>query len=446
MSSLINGGVGGLNVDFNELQGDSLNAHATPLEDTDLISGRTVLYSSVTPVEDLEDVTFSIPSDPECAFVLNQTRLEGHFVVKTDSGEGVAETDTTTITNHYCAALFSQIEVHLNGTQICDLSAPLSYSYKHHIDFLLSYNNNVLTNVGRSEGFCRTHHDKCFDNIATTGKMCQCIAENRPKIMNDKKVYFSSTLPVDIFYTDKYLPPNVEITVVLRRFNPCFGLLQDDPNKVYRIRLKELKLRMRKVLPCERVRNRLNAELLKGRPFFLPFKDTQMKHYLIPSGSLSFSANHINNSEMLPQQIIFCMLRSDLFAKGPSYHLPFKFKHADLASVILKNNGRPLLPRPIECKIDTDNYMELYDHFQSNVGGRNCISPQAFTEGQMFLAFDLTPDKCLSFHNHVGVPGNLEVDLTFNTATRSPLTLISYAIYNAAISIDSNLQVTKIKY
>ena len=89
-------------------------------------------------------------------------------MVKTDSGEGVTDTDTPTITNHYCAALFSQIEVHLNGTQICDLSAPLSYSYKHHIDFLLSYNNNVLTNVGRSEGFCRTHHYKCFDNIATS--------------------------------------------------------------------------------------------------------------------------------------------------------------------------------------------------------------------------------------------------------------------------------------
>ena len=127
MSSLINGGVGGLNVDFDELQGDSLNAHATPLEDTDLISGRTVLYSSVTPVEDLEDVTFSVPPDPECAFILNQTRLEGHFVVKTDSGEGVGPTDTTTITNHYCAALFSQIEVHLNGTQIGDLGTPLSY-------------------------------------------------------------------------------------------------------------------------------------------------------------------------------------------------------------------------------------------------------------------------------------------------------------------------------
>ena len=150
MPSLINSGVGGLNVDFDELQGDSLNAHATPLVDTDLISGRTVLYNSVTPVEDLEDVAFSVPSDPKCGFILNQTRLEGHFVVMTDDGEAVGPTDKVSITKHYCTALFSQIEVHLNGTQIGDLSAPLPYPFKHHIDFLLSYKKNVLTNVGRS--------------------------------------------------------------------------------------------------------------------------------------------------------------------------------------------------------------------------------------------------------------------------------------------------------
>ena len=96
--------------------------------------------------------------------------------------------------------------------------------------------------------------------------------------------------------------------------------------------------------------------------------------------------------------------------------------------------------------MDSGNYLELYDHFQSNIGGMNRISPEAFTAGQMLLAFDLTPDKCLSFHNHAGVPGNLELDLTFGTATKNPLTLISYAIYNAAISIDSNLQVAKVNY
>ena len=64
MPWLINCGVGGLNVDFDELQGDS----STPLVNTDLISGRTVIYNSVTPVEDLEDVAFSVPPDPECGF------------------------------------------------------------------------------------------------------------------------------------------------------------------------------------------------------------------------------------------------------------------------------------------------------------------------------------------------------------------------------------------
>ena len=372
MPSLINSGVGSLNVDFDELQGDSLSAHATPLVDTDLISGRTALYNSVTPVEDLEDVAFSFPPDPECGFILNQARLEGHFVVMTDDGEAVGPTDKVSITNHYCAALFSQIEVHLNGTPICDLSTPLSYPFKHHIVFLLSYNNKVLTNVGRSKGFCRKHDGGCyFDFDPTTPGIkseCQDFAENRQRIINGKKVYFSSTMPVDIFHTDKYLPPNVEISIILRRFNTAFSVIQHMLSISFHIRLKELKLRMRKVLPSVCVRNRLNAELLKGKPFFLPFKDTRMKHYLIPSGYTSFIANHINNSEMLQQQIIFCMMDSNLFSKQPSPYQSFFFKHAFLMLVILKNNGKPLMPRPIECAMDTDDFMELYGHFQSNVG------------------------------------------------------------------------------
>ena len=150
-------------------------------------------------------------------------------------------------------------------------------------------------------------------------------------------------MPVDIFHTDKYLPPNVEISLILRRFNTAFGVIQHVPGKTFHIRLKELKLGMRKVLPSVRVQNRLNPELLKGKPFLLPFKDTRMKYYLIPSVSTSFIANHINNSEMLPQQIIFCMVDSDLFSKQPSPYQTFFFKHAFLRSVILKKTTGNLL-------------------------------------------------------------------------------------------------------
>ena len=134
--------------------------------------------------------------------------------------------------------------------------------------------------MGRTEGFCRTHHNNCYDKLDDeSGKLLlyQDFAENRQRIMGGKKIYFSSTLPADIFHTYKYLP-------------------------------------------------------------------------------------------------------------------------------------------------------------------------EAFARGQMLLAFDLTPDKMPILSHHAGVPGNLELDLTFCSASKRPLTLISYAIYNAAISIDSNLQVTKVNY
>ena len=180
--------------------------------------------------------------------------------------------NVSSLLHHFTTYIVVKHDTHFKHTRF-GLDKP--YPFKQHIDFLLSYDNNVKTNVGWAEGFCRTHHDNCYDKIdVKSGELvlCQDFAENRQRIMDGKKVYFSSTLPADVFHTDKYLPPNVEISIVLRRFNPCFGVIQNNPHKVFRIRLKELKLRMRKVLPCERVRNRLNAELLRGRPFFCPIK------------------------------------------------------------------------------------------------------------------------------------------------------------------------------
>ena len=111
-------------------------------------------------------------------------------MVMTDSGEGVGPTDRVSITNHF----FSQNEVHLNGSQIFDLSAPLSYVFKHHIDFVLSYNNHVLTNVAGSESFCRKHDGSCYFSFdpARPGIMseCQDFEENRQRILNGEKSLF----------------------------------------------------------------------------------------------------------------------------------------------------------------------------------------------------------------------------------------------------------------
>ena len=140
-------------MEFNELKGESLDLHKALEQEVDLISGRTVLYSSVSPIEERGNVEFYIPPDPESHFLLNQSRLEGYFVVKDKDGGNVQESDIVTITKHYAAAIFSQIEIYLNVTQVCDLSAPVSYPYKHNIDVTLSYPYSVSNYLFKSEGY-----------------------------------------------------------------------------------------------------------------------------------------------------------------------------------------------------------------------------------------------------------------------------------------------------
>ena len=60
-SATSRGGIGGLNVEFNELKGESLDLHKVLEKEVDLISGRTVIFSSVSPIEETGDDEFHIP-------------------------------------------------------------------------------------------------------------------------------------------------------------------------------------------------------------------------------------------------------------------------------------------------------------------------------------------------------------------------------------------------
>ena len=70
-------------------------------------------------------------------------------------------------------------------------------------------------------------------------------------MVGGKKVYFCTRLGADIMYTDKYLPPNVDLKFKLIRNNPKFGILHNEEEKSFNIILKDLKLKMRKILPIE---------------------------------------------------------------------------------------------------------------------------------------------------------------------------------------------------
>ena len=99
-------------------------------------------------------------------------------------------------------------------------------------------------------------------------------------------------------YTDKYLPPNVDIKIKLVRNNPQFGILHKETGKNYVVKLKALKLKMRKVLPSAQLRGAFKLKLAL-EPCYIPYKMTQFKVFVIPAGVTTYTVNNVA-SQILP--------------------------------------------------------------------------------------------------------------------------------------------------
>ena len=77
------GGIAGLGFEQDDLTEQALDLHAPLGVDISLEKGNDVVYNSVSSVSNSRLIEFIIPRDEECSIILDQTRLVGHFVVKT---------------------------------------------------------------------------------------------------------------------------------------------------------------------------------------------------------------------------------------------------------------------------------------------------------------------------------------------------------------------------
>ena len=91
------GGIGGLAVEQNDGTEEGLAVHAPIDVETSLIDGSNVVYNSAASITNTGPIEFLIPRDNECSFILNQTRLSGHFIVTGQNYEQVSNTENMTL-------------------------------------------------------------------------------------------------------------------------------------------------------------------------------------------------------------------------------------------------------------------------------------------------------------------------------------------------------------
>ena len=142
------------------------------------------------------------------------------------------------LVNNFASNLFSQVEIYINSTQVCDLSTANSYPFKNFIQTELSFDRKTKQSQLRAEGYFEEEEGD-MDAYEPGGNLRLSYGWNL--IVNGRKVYFCSRLGVDIMYTDKYIPPSVNIKIKLIRNNPTFCILHGEDDKSFKIVLKDLK-------------------------------------------------------------------------------------------------------------------------------------------------------------------------------------------------------------
>ena len=193
------GGIGGLGFEQDDLTEQALDLHAPLGVDISLEKSNDVIYNSVSSVTNTGPIEFIIPRDEECSIILDQTRLVGHFVVKTAKDENVSQTDKVFLVNNFASNLFSAVEIYINRTQVCDLSTANSYPFVNFIQTELSFDRETKLSQLRAEGYFEEEEG---DMDAYQPGENSRLSYHRNLIVNGKKVYFCSRLGADIMYTD----------------------------------------------------------------------------------------------------------------------------------------------------------------------------------------------------------------------------------------------------
>lgn len=141
--------------------------------------------------------------------------------------------------------LFKQVEIFANGTQLQDPSTA-THSFKSYIETALSFNENTQNSALQTCYFFKEKNGTEQQHKEAGGDSNSGYMKRKPYIKNSKKCFFVSDTFIDLFKCNSYLPFGVNLKIRFFRNNDEFILMHDDAKK-YKIKILDLKLRLKRV-------------------------------------------------------------------------------------------------------------------------------------------------------------------------------------------------------
>ena len=445
-------GIGGMNVEKDEFVDSKFDLFGKTDYEVGIKKSVSQTFRPLSTTNSNGPFSFLIPSDPDKFTNVESLRLHGKMrIMKKDASTNALSNLTTEFVapvNNIFNSLWSSINTKLNGCEITDPSSKW-YAYKAYFEDHLSYSSPTKENGLSYKGYYKDTPNK-FDDVgdSVNGKasLNDGFLKRKAMFAGSKWVYFCINLHTDITTLRKYIPPEIKIEMEFQRNTPEFCLLSDKPAVNYAIELADMRLKVDRIIPSEKIMNFYKKNKQNNLNPRLPIDRSLLKTYTVTGGRYDLSEYNIITGNQLPEQVIVAIVDEDAH-NGNIAKNPFHFKDYDLSEASLVVNG---IHEPQELyklnKTLNDN-VDMYASFLENTGISTDdrefgITMEDYYGGNFILVWDRTQDKCNRFHRHLSDTGSISINLKTRTVLPSSVTVIIYATYSKDLIIEGDRVLT----
>ena len=391
-----------------------LSLYSVPPTDTSLLQGaRWVEYSPVVP--GVDPIEFTIPKGT--SFIdLSKTQL--FITMKITQADGTdIDVVTVGLINNPLHSIIKQFSIRLNGTLITEQSD--TYAYRAYIETLLNYDDSQKDTFLTSALYYKDtagNMDEPNPAQATAGKPNKGLTTRASYTTASATLGLIGTPFCDIFHTDRFLVPDVEVKIKLNLHSSDFMLMSVVGTEKVEIIKARLKVRHVNVTPS--VALQLSKSVSK-----YPLRSVSTHLKTLTTGVLTESFDNIFNSGIVPERLIIGFISNKAY--NGDYKLnPFNFGHFALKTIKLTVNNAEIPEMEIDLADPGERVKGYNTLFAGNGtmhrGHGNSITRPDWERGYGLFIYDLTPDgNGASPHFHIRQKGVVDLALTFSKAVGS---------------------------
>lgn len=391
-------------------------------------------YYPVTSLNDGSTIEFEVTGTGEDYIDLTNTYLKVKTKVTQANGDNLENDDMCAPVCYFLHALFSQVDIFLNGKQIT--SSTGTYAYRAIIEALLSYGEEAKRTQLAAALF---HKDAAgrMDEVTAGDVANSGFVKRRQLSRNSRVLDLMGRLHADIFFQERYLLNNVDLKIRLTRSKDSFCLMSANEGRIVKILGAQLLVRKVRLSPSIALAHAKTLEVSTAK---YPLRRVVCKTFTIPSGVRDVNQEKLFTGQ-LPTRLVIGFVANRAFSGA--YNLnPFNFMHCNLSEICIHLDGQQgHAIRPLKLDFTNKQFVEAYLTLFTGTGKinrdeSNSILLEDFGEGYALFCYDLSPDLCEGDHLNLLRQGNVRLAVKFSEALGDAVTAIAYAEFENCLEID----------